>query len=236
MKRREKYNLIKALDEINAPDKKDLLQKIESKKALGAHFVKEVAQEKIERARRQRLRLVAFACCAVTLLFAISLTSVFLIPITNKDSMPPDKDSPPNGSTNVDAPVDYRYNWSFYKDYYISFDDIATTMNKKISLIYDYDESWEIVATQSTQNGCALREYYVKDGQQVEVTVYNKNTLVGMDERYATFIKYRNSKVYGKYTVYHGEFNYKQEHKYVYVIYLSKQVYFFFSDVKLFEK
>ena len=35
MKKRQKDNLIKAFEELNVPDKDVLLQKIESKKALG---------------------------------------------------------------------------------------------------------------------------------------------------------------------------------------------------------
>ncbi|MDE6361355.1 MAG: hypothetical protein K2L53_00080, partial [Clostridia bacterium] len=169
MKKKQKENLIKAFEELNAPDKDVLLQKIESKKALGGEFAQEEARIKKAR-RRNRVAWTSLACFVVVIAIVAILisNSIFRTP----DDLP-DGDGSNIGGSDIDTDViDYRNSWKFSFDGNISFDDIDETLKDLgMPLIYEYQDGWSVVETEITQDESAFREYYVKDGVTVEVTI-----------------------------------------------------------------
>ncbi|MDE6372630.1 MAG: hypothetical protein K2L61_03695 [Clostridia bacterium] len=220
--------MIKAFAELNAPDKDVLLQKIESKKALGGEFVEQEVKAKKAR-RRNRVAWTSFACSVVVIAIAVILISMSIFGGPQK--------SPDNGnnSSNIGAGViDYRNSWKFTLDGNISFDDIDNNIKDSgIDLIYDYQDDWAIVETQVTQDESAYREYYVKDGVRVEVTVLLKENVTSMDGRYYAILSGNYKFASGNYAVYKASYTINGSRKQAYVIYLKDQVYIFTSDVDL---
>ncbi|MDE6275760.1 MAG: hypothetical protein K2M75_04395 [Clostridia bacterium] len=229
MKKKQKDNLIKAFEELNAPDKDGLLQKIESKKALGGRLEQQKAEEKQRAARRNRTAWASFACCLAVITIAVILISISIF----RSPTAPDAG---NGGSNVGADViDYRSSWNFKSDDNISFDETDKNIkNAEIDLIYDYSDEWTIVKTQVTQDESAYREYYVKDGVKVEVTLFLEENVTSMDGRYyAILMSGFDSFLYGNYRVYHSSYTVNGARKHAYTIYLKEQVYVFTSDVDL---
>ena len=229
MNKKQKDNLIKAFQELNAPDKDVLLQKIESKKALGGDFSQ--SQVNVPKAiRKRRVAWTSFACSFVVIVIAIILLSMSVFG--------GEKNAPDNSSDVGTTLIDYRANWSFTVDNKISFDTIDKNMKEaQVSLIYDYVDDWTIVETQITQDESAYREYYVKDGITVEVTVLLKENVASMGGRYYYIL----SGVYGKsvyednYYVYDSTYYVNNARKKAYLIYLEDKVYIFTSDVDMME-
>ncbi|MDE5755631.1 MAG: hypothetical protein K2I23_00890 [Clostridia bacterium] len=228
MKKKQKDNLIKAFEELNAPDKDVLLQKIESKKALGGDF----AQSK-GKTNQKAIRRVAWASLACSVLV------IALVLIIISSSVFGANNNAPNGSndgSNIGADViDYRSSWKFKADENISFGEFDKTIKDAgVELIYDYNDEWTIVETQITQDESAYREYYVKDGVTVEVTLLLEEKYTSMDGRYYSILQGRNySFVSGKYNVYCSSYSVNGVYKFAYAIFLKDQVYIFTSDKNL---
>lgn len=230
MKKQQKDNLIKALEELNAPDKNVLLQKTQSKKALGGEFESSSRKEYVKAKRKKRVAWTSFACSFVVIALAIVLISISVF--GGKDGSSGNN----NDGSNIGADViDYRYSWQFDIDYNISFALTDKSIKDSgISLIYGYKEGWTIAKTQVTQDESAYREYYVKDGVTVEVTVLLEEKVTGMDGRYNAILRNADdSFVHGKYLVYTNRYSVNGSYKQAYVIYLKDQVYIFTSDVDL---
>ena len=228
MKKKQKDNLIKAFEELNAPDKDVLLQKIESKKALGGSVERQKAEQRQKAVRRVAWTSLACSVAVIALVLILITSSIF----------GGDKASDNKGydGSNIGADViDYRSSWNFKMDGNISFDE--TDKNIKdcgIELIYDYLDDWTIVKTQVTQDESAYREYYEKNGVKVEVTLLLEENVTSMDGRYYTILKNGyDSFVHGKYKVYHSFYTVNGTRKHAYAVYLKDQVYIFTSDKDL---
>ena len=229
MKKKQKDNLIKAFEELGAPDKDVLLQKIESKKALGGNTENQRAQEKQRAVRVRRVAWTSFACslAVIALVIVIIASSVF-----GRDGS---GDGPGAG---IGADVkDYRSSWSFTFDDNISFDQTDKTIKDAgIDLVFDFSDDWTIVKTQVTQDESAYREYYVKDGVKVEFTLLLSEKVTSMDGRYYAILNTRSySFIYDKYIVYRSYYVINGISKHAYSIFLEDQVYIFTSDVDLME-
>lgn len=222
MKRKQKDNLIKAFEELNAPDKDVLLQKIESKKAFGGEFI-EGSKAVQKTTRKKRAVWTSLACSLVVIALAIILISSSIFGPAHSEG------DVPNSSVNV---VDYRGDWNFYYDNKICFDTIDKTMKDAgVELIYDYDKDWSIVETQITQDESGYREYYIKDGKSVEVTVLLQENVTNNDARYfAIFSNINGSSIHGNYRVYQSYYFSDRVRKDAYIVYLEKQVYIFVTD------
>ena len=222
MKKKQKDNLIKAFEEINAPDKDVLLQKIESKKAFGGEYVEE-SKAVQKTARKKRAVWTSLACSFVVIALVIILISSSIFGPAHSDGDGTDL------GVNV---VDYRGDWNFYYDNKICFDTIDKTMKDAgVELIYDYDKEWSIIETQITQDESGYREYYVKDGKSVEVTVLLQENVTNNDARYfAIFSNINGSSIHGNYRVYQSYYFSDSVRKDVYIVYLEKQVYIFVTD------
>lgn len=228
MKKKQKENLIKAFEELNAPDKDVLLQKIQSKKALGGEFVQEEKKAKKAR-RRRRVAWTSFACSVVVIAIAVILLSISVFGGPNK--APDIGNDGANIGSNV---IDYRSSWKFILDGNISFDGIDKNIKDLgVDLIYGYQDDWDIVETEVTQDESAYREYYVKDGVKVEVTVLLQNNVTSMDGRYYAILSGGYKYTSGKYAVYKSTYAVNSTFKQAYVIYLKDQVYIFTSDTDL---
>ena len=228
MKKKQKDNLIKAFEELNAPDKDVLLQKVQSKKALGGEFVEQETKAKKAR-RRNRVAWTSFACSIVVIAIAVILISMSIF------GGPTNAPGQDNDSANIGSDViDYRSSWRFTLDNNISFDDIDKNIKDLgIDLIYDYKDDWTVVETEVTQDESAYREYYVKDNIKVEVTVLLQGNVTSMDGRYYAILSGGYKFISGKYAVYNSTYVVNEALKQAYVIYLKDQVYIFTSDVDL---
>lgn len=226
MNRKQKDNLIKAFEELNAPDKDVLLQKIESKKALGGEFVEQKSKAEIKTAHKKRAVWTSLACSLVVIVIAIIILSQSVF----QPSYTPD--GSPNAGTDI---IDYQSEWRFASDDRICFDTIDKTMQEAgVDLIYDYNQEWRIVETQITQDESGYREYYSKDGKTVEVTVLLEQRFTSKEGKYfAIFRNINGSFIHGKYRVYRSYYFDNDSRKEVYVIYLKNQVYIFTLDVDL---
>ena len=228
MKKKQKDNLIKAFEELNAPDKDVLLQKIESKKALGGDFAQ--SKTKTNQKAIRRVAWASFACSVaiIALVLIIISSSVF----GGKSNIP---DTGNDGSSVGTDVIDYHRNWKFNPDDKISFGYFDKTVKDSgVELIYDYLDDWTIVETQVTQDESAYREYYVKDGVTVEVTLLLKEKYTSMDGRYYAILQnYSYSFVSGNYNVYVSSYSINGVYKFAYTIYLKDQVYIFTSDNNL---
>lgn len=230
MKKRQRDNLIKAFEELNTPDKDVLLQKIESKKALGGNSERRKVELKQRTVRKKRVAWASFACSLVVITIAVILISISIF-----GSNPTSPDNSNDGSSIGADVIDYRSSWRFVPDSNISFDLTDMTIkDAKIELIYDYEDDWTIVKTQVTQDESAYREYYVKDGVKVEVTLLLEENFTSMDGRYNAILRgWYDTFVYGKYKVYHSRYTVNGVVKHAYTIYLEDQVYIFTSDINL---
>lgn len=231
MKKKQKDNLIKAFEELSAPDKDVLLQKIESKKALGGEFAQEETRIKKAR-RRNRVAWTSLACFAVVIAIVAILisNSIFHAP----DELPDGDESNIGGSDIGANVIDYRSSWKFILDSNISFDSIDKNIKDLgVDLIYGYQDDWDIVETEVTQDESAYREYYVKGGVKVEVTVLLQNNVTSMDGRYYAILSGGRKFTSGKYAVYNTAYSVNGSLKQAYVIYLKDQVFIFTSDVDL---
>ncbi|MDE7079887.1 MAG: hypothetical protein K2O95_07220 [Clostridia bacterium] len=223
MNNRQKENLIKAFEELNAPDKDVLLQKIESKKAFGGQFVEPNTPTVQNTKRKRRVVWTSVACSVVVVVIAVILLSV---------SVFQPNDAPGDLGTSI---IDYRGDWQISLDNKICFDQIDKNMKEAgVDLIYEYDNDWSIVKTQITQDESGYREYYVKDGISVEVTVLLEARVTSVEGKYdAIFKNINGSFVYGDYRVYNSNYYVNSSRKNAYLIYLEDRVFIFESDVDL---
>ena len=226
MKKKQRHNMITAFEELNAPDKDVLLQKIESKKAFGGQFDEET-QAAPKTTRKKRVAWTSFACSIAVVVIALIIISVSVF--RPKDS---NGDLPPATSVNI---VDYRSDWTFTYDNKICFDEIDKTMKDAgIELIYDYNKDWTISETQITQDESGYREYYDKDGISIEVTVLLESHVTSVDSRYsAIFRNINGSFIRGNYRVYDSYYYVDGTRKKAYLIYLKDKVFIFTSDVDM---
>lgn len=231
MKKSQKDNLIKALEELNAPDKDVLLQKIESKKALGGDREISKKPQKSAAKRNRRVAWTAAACSVCVLIVALILISMSIFGFGGAQS-PDNGDNRPSS----DGTIDYRASWKFKYYDNISFDAVGGNMkNLDVELIYDYNTNWEIIDTQVTQDESAYREYYEKDGVVIRVTVFLKPKISQIEEEYKKIIEGTNytSVVKGNYKVYKSLYYVGAKRKTAYVIYLKEQVYVIDSDADI---
>ena len=225
MNRKKKDNLIKALQELNAPDKDVLMKKVESKKALGGQSFDMSTQTVRPTARKKRAVWTSFACSIAVIVLAVVIISVSVFGPKN-----PTDD--PNTNTNI---VDCRSEWNIKTDDRIIFNDIDKTMkDADVDLIYDYNDNWNITNTQITQDESGYREYYAKDDIVVEVTILLEEKITAYDSRYSAILSTgNNSFVYGNYRVYNSYYTVDGAAMQAYVIYLKEQVYIFTSNTDL---
>ena len=227
MNKKQRQNLIEALEELNAPDRDDLLRKIEGKKAFGGKWDEsQVATPKAIRKKRAAWASLASSFVVIVIAVILITTSVF-----GGGKGPTD-----NGSDAGLNLVDYRADWNFTIDNKISFDTIDKNMKEAgVSLIYDYAEGWDIVETQITQGESSYREYYVREGVSVEVTVLLKENVASMGGKYYDILNGVSYKsVYkDKYYVYESYYNINGARRKAYLIYLKDVVYIFTSDVDM---
>ena len=201
---------------MNAPDKDVLLQKIESKKALGGQFVQSETVNKPT--RKKRAVWVSFACSLIILILVVAVVSVSVFGPSAEDGA--------NVGANI---IDYRSEWQFDLDRKISFDAIDKTMKEAgVNLIYEYNPEWSIVKTQITQDESMYREYYVKDDVTMEVTVLLEEKIMSVESKYRDILRnIYDSSVHGQYRVYDSEYTVGGSRLHAYVIYLKDQVYIF---------
>ena len=235
MNKKRKDNLIKAFEELGAPDKDVLLQKIESKKALGGNLETQKAEKKQKVVRRAAWTSIACSVLLIALVVILITSPIF---VQKPDSPNEGNNGAPNagndGSSIGADIIDYRSSWRFTQDDNISFDDTDTNIKDAgIELIYDYLDDWTIVETQVTQDESAYREYYVKKGVRIEVTVFLAEKYTSMDGRYNAILQSGSSFASDKYRVYVSTYSINGRFKFAYTIYLKDQVYIFTSDISL---
>lgn len=235
MKKEQKEKLNNALQEVNAPDREKLLDRIEQKKNFSREYesVCEAQRKKKIKTTVSRVAVatvvMSFAVCIVILL-SIFFNSVFL-------SSGKENGGNGNGST-IDGEVykDYCADWKFVYDNYISFDDVDMTYDqfceyKEIEKIFALQEGWSVTRMQTTQIEGAYREYRTDGNDKIELTVFTSRIIPGMDARYKTFFENRNKtfvdgRVWYKMSLMFSDVDYQ----YAYVYYGEDAVYCIYSS------
>lgn len=218
----KKKKLRDAFDSLARPDKDRLLEKIESKKAFGGEFQRdfEAEQRKMISEKRRKIRaLTAIACSIAVILVCVISGSIFL-----RSFQSGDKDGA--------LYIDHRDSWYFSNNYYISFDETDLSMTSFCeqsgitSVLPVIEDGWTLIGSQITQSENGFRQTYLKDGKEIEITVFIDGNLVGFEDKYQIFISYDNTEMHGNTVVYRGEYTVGGEVKQVYVVYASDAVYF----------
>lgn len=240
MKKKQKENLIKALQEVNAPDKKYLLERIESKKNFRKEYETETKLIRQRQSGKTSRRVVASACIAGAVVFVViaSLLISSLVIFLNTSDGTVDQ----GGNTTVEGEKDYRGEWKFELDNSLSFDDIDQTFEEydrhtALKWLYEYQNGWTVKRTQITQDEKSFREYYTDGECNVEVTVFTKYGKVpALDTRYKTLLNFEKKKSCSFGIVYYGNLSLKNSpYSYGYAIYTEDAVYVLYSDKDLFD-
>lgn len=235
MNKEQKEKLNNALQEVNAPDREKLLDRIEQKKNFSREYesVCEAQRKKKIKTTVSRVAVatvvMSFAVCIVVLL-SIFFNSVFL-------SSGKENGGNNNGST-IDGEVykDHCADWKFVYDNYISFDDVDMTYDqfceyKEIEKIFALQEGWSVTRMQTTQIEGAYREYRTDGNDKIELTVFTSRIVPGLDARYKTFFENRNKtfvdgRVWYKMSLMFSDVDYQ----YAYVYYGENAVYCIYSS------
>lgn len=236
MKKKQKENLIRALQEVNAPDKKELLERIEVKQNFRREYEAESRLIRSRRSQRASRRALVSACIAGAVVFVIIASliasSLFMLNPDNGEH---------GGGVTVDGERDYKSNWQFKYSSFVSFDDLDVTLYEYdelfgLSCLYEYKEGWSVTKTQITQDEKSFREYYTDGEFNVEVTIFTKlSKIPANDTRYKTFLEFTSKKTCPFGVVYYGRLEIKNSpYSYGYAIYKENAVYVLYSDKDLF--
>ena len=235
MNKDQKEKLNNALQEVNAPDREKLLDRIEQKKNFSREYESVCESQRKKKIKTTVSRVavatvvMSFAVCIVILL-SIFFNSVF-------SSSGKENGGNGNGST-IDGEVykDYCADWKFVYDNYISFDDVDMTYDqfceyKEIEKIFALQEGWSVTRMQTTQNEGAYREYRTDGNDKIELTVFTSRIIPGLDARYKTFFENRNKtfvdgRVWYKMSLMFSDVDYQ----YSYVYYGEDAVYCIYSS------
>lgn len=239
MNKKQKDNLIKALQEVNAPDKEELLDRIEQKKNFRKEYEKESKLIMARSSNAKSMRRLVTACIAGAFVFVAVITLVIASVLAMFKSA---ANSPSGGNSSVvDGTKDYRNDWDFRFDYKQSFDDVDITLDKyckdnNLEWMYDYQDGWVVTKTQFTQDENSYREYYKNGEYNVEVTIFTKRSKIpATDTRYEQFLNFENRKTCSDNIVYYGNLVLENSpYEYVYVIYKEDAVYVLYADKELF--
>lgn len=235
MNKEQKEKLNNALQEVNAPDREKLLDRIEQKKNFSREYesVCEVQRKKKIKTTVSRVAVatvvMSFAVCIVILL-SIFFNSVF-------SSSGKENGDNGNGST-IDGEVykDYCADWKFVYDNYISFDDVDMTYDqfceyKEIEKIFALQEGWSVTRMQTTQIEGAYREYRTDSNDKIELTVFTSRIIPGLDARYKTFFENRNKTFVDGRVWYNMSLMFSDvDYQYSYVYYGEDAVYCIYSS------
>lgn len=235
MNKEQKEKLNNALQEVNAPDREKLLDRIEQKKNFSREHESVCESQRKKKIKTTVSRVavatvvMSFAVCIVILL-SIFFNSVF-------SSSGTQSGNGNNGST-IDGEVykDYCADWKFVYDNYISFDDVDMTYDqfceyKEIEKIFALQEGWSVTRMQTTQIEGAYREYRTDGNDKIELTVFTSRIVPGLDARYKTFFENRNKtfvdgRVWYKMSLMFSDVDYQ----YAYVYYGEDAVYCIYSS------
>lgn len=236
MNKEQKEKLKNALQEVNAPEKDKLLDRIEQRKNFSEVFQTESEYVK-KKKRKSTTVAVAFALSFV--LCVVVIVSIFSW-ITKAFS---DELYIAGGGTIVDGERydDFRDDWNLTYDGYISFEDADMSYEefckgKAIDRIVPLTGDWSVTRTQLTQDESAYREYRSNGEDEIEVTVFTQGKIPALDTRYKYFLE-SESKIYSEGKVWYTcKLILKgTDFEYAYVFYGEDAIYCVYSTTELYK-
>ncbi len=236
MNKDQKEKLNNALQEVNAPDREKLLDRIEQKKNFSREY-----ESVCESQRKKKIKTTVSRVAVATVVMSFAVCIVILLSIFFNSVFSSSGTQSGNGNNNgstIDGEIykDYCADWKFVYDNYISFDDVDMTYDqfceyKEIEKIFALQEGWSVTRMQTTQIEGAYREYRTDGNDKIELTVFTSRIVPGLDARYKTFFENRNK------TFVDGRVWYKMslmfsnvDYQYAYVYYGEDAVYCIYSS------